>query len=51
MAPKTRRIQEVNPQLPTCTHPVKRRCGICTENYCTGCDQYHLDACRDANRP
>lgn len=34
-----------------CAHYVKGFCVICGENFCTGCDQYHREACREANRP
>jgi hypothetical protein len=37
---------------PDCLHIAKKRCHLCNEMYCPGenCDQYHVSACRDANR-
>ena len=36
-----------------CLHPHKKRCGLCDELYCpnTGCDEYHVQACREAAKP
>lgn len=36
-----------------CAHPHKKRCPHCAESYCpnTGCDEYHVEACREALRP
>lgn len=34
-----------------CAHGRMAFCQLCGEDFCHGCDQYHREACRDANRP
>ena len=36
-----------------CLHPNKKPCGYCLERFCPndGCDQHHIENCREAMRP